>query len=75
MAKPTGKRSTSIMREQIELEAIKIDQGLRALLALAQQHENGVTGETLSVCCEQMASTMLTNVRALFNIADGEAHG
>jgi hypothetical protein len=73
-----SKRSTSSRREQIELATMKLDQGLRALQALAQEYDEhgGVNGSTLSACCDQMAGAMLENVRALYDAADGQArHG
>ena len=68
-------RSKSTARE-VEIASTGLDEGLRALNALAKQHGSGLDGETLAVCVERMTSSMLANVRTLYNIADGEpSHG
>lgn len=62
---------------EVEIATIGLDEGLRALNALAKQRgSSGVNGETLAACVELMTSSMLANVRTLYNIADGEpSHG
>ncbi|MBI3528207.1 MAG: hypothetical protein HY067_09575 [Betaproteobacteria bacterium] len=69
----TKNRIKSGLRE-VEIASMKLDQGLRALNALAKQHENGVDGETLSICVEQMTDSMLETVLTLSKIANRELH-
>ena len=70
-----GQHLSSTTKLDIERAINHIDRGLRALHALAIQHENAVTGETLSICVEQMALEMLVKVQQLTDIMDQKGRG
>ena len=69
-AKADGRNLKNL--DGIQSAIYHIRAGLDALHELAIQHENGVTGETLSVCVEQMTLEMLTKADHVEHIISSE---